>query len=233
MDAVETLMQFELTRREALIYLELISQGNMNGYEVAKNMGLSRSNAYTSLASLVDKGCAYAIEGATVQYTPVAVEEFCGNKIRKLRDAMEYLCKAVPERKEPDEQGYVTIKGKSNILNKMRNMVLEAQERLYLSASAEVLKDVLTEIKGAAAKGIKVVLITDSDAELEGAVVYKAKKADQQIRLIVDSANVLTGDIEYGENSACLYSKKKNIVDLIKDSLKNEIKIIEMTKGNC
>ncbi len=226
------LMQFDLTRQEAGIYLALLSKGNMNGYEIAKTTGLSRSNAYTSLASMVEKGCAYVIEGTTVQYTPVSIDEFCGNKIRKLQETMQCLHKSVPAAKKEAAEGYITIKGKSNILLKMRNMVLQARERLYLCASKNILDGLMPEIKTAIEKGIKVVLITDEPAKLDGAILYPLKIERQQIRLIIDSAIVLTGDIDSEEYSTCLYSRKKNLVDLIKDSLKNEIKIIEMTKGN-
>ena len=43
MDAAEMLMQFALTRQEALIYMALITDGAMTGYEVAKQLGISRS----------------------------------------------------------------------------------------------------------------------------------------------------------------------------------------------
>jgi hypothetical protein len=76
------------------------------------------------------------------------------------------------------------------------------------------------------------VIITDGSLSLAGATVYIADQPLQQIRLIVDSTNVLTGDMNNGEHSTCLYSRKRNLVDLFKDSMKNEIKLIEMTKGN-
>jgi len=76
------------------------------------------------------------------------------------------------------------------------------------------------------------VLITNKPYRLEGATVYhNEEKPQQQIRLIADSSNVLTGDIDHGEYSTCLYSKKKNLIDLFKDSMKNEIRLIEMMKG--
>jgi hypothetical protein len=39
------------------------------------------------------------------------------------------------------------LKGESNILNKLRNMILEAQERIYISVPGQVLKTVLPDIK--------------------------------------------------------------------------------------
>lgn len=231
MDAVELLTQFNLTRQEAAIYLTLLSESDMNGYEVAKRTGISRSNTYTSLAALVEKGAAFVIEGAATRYTPVPVQEFCGNKVRKLRETVDDLLRSIPRKREETE-AYITIKGREHIYDKMRNMVQDARERVYISASRQIIEAILPEIKGGMDRGIKVVLITDGPLDLNGATVYLAEKSRQQIRLIADSSNVLTGDVEDGSNSTCLYSRKKNLIDLLKDSLKNEIKLIEMTKGS-
>jgi len=133
------------------------------------------------------------------------------------------------QRNETD--GYITIKGTSRILNKMRNMILGAKERVYLAVSEEILKSLVPEITNAIDRVVKVVLITNVPLRLEGATVYFAEKSQQQIRLIVDSTNVLTGDLNDGEYSTCLYSKKKKLVDLLKESLKNEIKLIEMERN--
>ena len=51
----ERLMEFGLTRQEATIYQCLLGEGKMSGYEVAKQTGISRSNAYNSLASMTEK----------------------------------------------------------------------------------------------------------------------------------------------------------------------------------
>ncbi|OQB59664.1 MAG: Sugar-specific transcriptional regulator TrmB [Bacteroidetes bacterium ADurb.Bin141] len=231
MDIIDLLTQFNLTKQEALIYSTLLSEGDLNGYEVAKITGISRSNTYTSLAALVDKGGAFVIDGQTTRYTPVPVEEFCNNKIRKLQETKQELMKNIPAKRDEIE-GYVTIKGESHILDKMKNMVSEAKERLYLSVSEEILKILLPEIKVAIDRGIKTVIISNVPFCLEGATIYSTDKSRREIRLIVDSTNVLTGDIDDGEYSTCLYSRKKNLVDLLKDSLKNEIKLIEIMKGD-
>ena len=77
-------------------------------------------------------------------------------------------------------------------------------------------------------KGLKVVLITSPPFSLPGVIVHYHEKAPGQIRLIADSSYVLTGEISNSTESSCLYSRNKNLIQLIKDSLTNEIKIIEM-----
>ena len=218
MEIVERLMHFNLTRQEATLYLLLIKAGRLTGYEAAKQTGISRSNTYTALAGLVEKGAAYIMEeGKVTRYTPVAPEEFCNNKIRRLAEMRDALIKELPGVKN-EAEGYITIKGNAEIISKLQNTVLNAKARIYVSANA-------------LGRGLKVVVITGSDFLLPGAICYNTVKQTGQIRLIADSQTVLTGDLDEGANSTCLYSCKRNLVDLFKDALKNEIKLIELQKG--
>ena len=73
---IENLIAFNLTRQEAAIYVEFLNHGEMSGYEVAKETGISRSNVYSALQSLAEKGALYLIEGESTRYTPVAVGDF-------------------------------------------------------------------------------------------------------------------------------------------------------------
>ncbi len=229
MEIIEELLQFNLTRHESIIYLSLLTEGPLNGYEVAKKTGIARSNAYSSLASLVEKGGAYVLEEGTIRYTPVALNEFCNNKIKKLQRAKKKLLTNLPLKKEMVE-GYITIRGKENILNKLKNMIGESRERVYVSVSDSILELILPDIKKAIKREIKMVIITNKKSVPQGAIHYHSEEVLKQIRLIVDSKNVLTGDLEDGEDSTCLYSKKKNLIDLFKDAMKNEIKLIELRK---
>ena len=230
MDVVELLTQFNLTRQEATIYIALHTEGDSTGYEVAKLTGISRSNAYTSLASLVDKGAAYVMEGSANRYTAVALEEFCTNNIRRMQELKQKLISVMPQaRAQPT--GYITVKGGNHILDKMQTMIVEADERVYLSLSKKILEHLLPALRDGLLRGIKVVIITDIALDLPGATIYRADKEANQIRLIADSTDVLTGDISDGAESTCLYSRSKNLIDLFKDALRNEITLIELRKG--
>lgn len=229
MGNIERLVLFGLTRQEATIYLTLYSEGELSGYEAAKLTGISRSNAYSALAGLVDKGAAYVIEGAATKYIHVPVEEFTGNVINHLKDARNSLSDTMPSKKINDE-GYITISGETNIINKLKNLLENAEERVYLSLSKSIVNIIQEDLMKLVKDGIKVVLITDENIQIPGIKVYFADRSDGQVRLIVDSKNVLTGEIQ-GENSSCLYSSKKNLVDVFKEALRNEMKLIELTKG--
>lgn len=231
MDLNDALMCFGLTRQESTIYMNLLSEGALTGYEAAKRTGISRSNTYTALACLVDKGAARLMEGTPVKYMPVDVEEFCENKLKHLKRMKTLLMSELPARTEAME-GYVTIRGDVHISDKIGHMLEQACYRVYFSGEGSILEPYRELLEKKAEEKIKVVIITNPPFSLKGAQIHLADRKPGQIGIIVDSATVLTGDVGSGDQSACLYSGKKNLVDLFKDSLSNEIKIIQLTGRN-
>lgn len=222
-------MQFGLTRQEASIYQCLLSEGKISGYEVAKQTGISRSNAYGSLASMTEKGAAYLVEeGTTKKYVAVPLREFCKNYIRGLEESRRWLEKYMPSEKAYTP-GYITIEGRSNILNKVRNMLSGAQQRVYLSCTRNHILLFVRELEELLEAGKKVVIVTDFAAEFGNAKVYTSgENKGNQIGVIVDSSLVLTGEYGEGSMNSCLYSGKENFVELYKNALANEIKLLEL-----
>lgn len=245
MDNIELLMSFGLTRQEARVYVLLLGEGALSGYEAAKRLGISRSNAYAALAGLVDKGAAYMAEEQAVQYHAVSIKEFCSNKLHYMEELSETLERQIPKQKQEDAK-YLTIRGRRHIEDKFRNMLEETKERVYLSVSASVLDLFREELLGLVAQKKKVVLLTDEEYSMDGAIIYRTKKfenlsvsadcegdADGQLRLITDSNYALTGELQDKETSTCLYSANPNLVRLLKDALANEIRLIEIEKKDA
>lgn len=222
----ERLMEFGLTRQETGIYECLLTEGKITGYEVAKLLGISRSNAYNSLASMTEKGASYLVEeGTTKKYVPVPLEEFCKNHIRGLEESRQWLISHKPSEKSHVE-GYITIEGSKNILNKLRNLLKTVEERVYISCTRNYLLLLVDELEHLTKAHKKVVIITDQAVSFPNAKVYIGEPRGMEIGIITDSKYVMTG--EYGEGSlnTCLYSGQKNFVELYKRSLSNEIKLL-------
>lgn len=226
MDIIEQLIKFGLTRQEATIYITLLTEGELTGYEAAKKTTISRSNTYSGLAGLVEKGAAYIIEGTVTKYTPVSIEEFCNNKLRSLKETKDSLMQALPIEKI-DNSGYITIQGLKNVMDKFKTLLSEAKERVYLSVSSGLLKEITTQLNDLQERNIKLVIITDEEVPYENAILYITDKKDQRIRLIVDSKKVLTGEITTTTDTTCLYSMNNNLVSVFKEMLQNEIILLQ------
>lgn len=242
---VEKLVLFGLGRQEAVIYMCLLKNDELTGYEVAKLTGISRSNVYNSLAALVEHGAAYVEEGASTKYTAVSMEEFCDNRIRYLKEVEEYLLCNCPK-KTTESAGYITIEGYRHICDKIHHMLSCAQKRIYFSANHTMIEMWQDEIRQLVEKQIKVVLISDEiprfmaeDENLSEEIIFyqiypelieesTTEVWEKQIRLIIDSEYAITGDVAGSSNDTCLYSAQKNFVNVFKDAMRNEMELIKI-----
>jgi len=231
MDMVECLMKIGFTKHEAVLYLTLCKKGELTGYEASKISGIPRSNTYLALAGLVEKGGAYKIDGDPVNYAAVMPSELTANTRRQINEIIGYIEANVPVNTE-ENHPFITIAGKTHILNKLKNVIDQAGQRIYLSMTPEELENIKAELTCAVERGLKVVIITSPGFVLDGAVIYFNDKKPGQIRLIADTSHVITGEISGENKSTCLYSRNKNLVELIKDSLTNEIKLIDITRSS-
>ncbi len=224
-------MKTGLTKNESELYIVLCKEGELTGYEAAKLSGIPRANAYQGLSGLVDKGAACLIEASVPRYVAVPVKEYCSNFLAHMKEIVEVIKKECPHSKEISE-GYQTISGLQHIKDKIHTIIDNAKERVYVSISEKELAYFKEDLEAAAARGLKVVAIMSGEATLKDVITYYISKDSGNIRLIADSSYVLTGSITGSEEDKCLYSKNKPLVELLKDSLKNEIRLSELEGRN-
>lgn len=240
--AAELLGLFGLTRGEAQIYLQLLAAGDANGYEIAKELSLSRSNAYTALAALADKGAAWIVEGNPVRYTAVPAAEFTGNRLRAYETARERLLASLPAVRKAGG-GYVTIRGASHIRDRLVNLVRETSERLYLSAASSLVMQLSDELKELLSSGKKLVVVTSAEALaannlsdlFPGAELHGTNAEPPVLRAISDSRHAMTGDLPLsgaGPDASCLFSDERNLVELFKSALRNEILLADLSAAD-
>lgn len=226
----EEIKAFGLTGQEACIYATLLKGGDMTGYEVSKETGISRSNVYASLNSLTDKGATYLCQGEVTKYQAVDVEMFTKNYLTGLREKAKRAVEEAPRHSEKSE-GYVTIKGTKHIKNKITEMLDKCELRIYVMADAELLREYENRINALIEEGKKVVTLSD-EIIFEKGISYETIPEKGQIRLITDSKYVLTGSVENKDTDTCLYSGQANLVAVMKEALKNKITLIQMGKEN-
>ena len=227
---IEKLMNFNLSRQEALVYVCLWEHGKLTGYEASKLTGISRSNVYGALNVLADKGAAVITETNNTLYSAVDPREFLENKIRHMEEDKKYLVEHMPKAVKCEE-GYITIQGYRNIKDKIRNMIKQCDMRLYLAANGNIIKeyeDILLETKQ---RGLKIVIISDRDYSHLATRFYQNQSEEGQIRLITDSTYVLTGELKQDVGDTCLYSGQKNLVTIMKEALRNKIRLLEMEEA--
>lgn len=238
-ELMERFMKFGLTRQESGIYMCLYQNGALTGYEAAKLTGISRSNVYSAMNSLLEKGAVCMLEGASNKYVAADPDEFTANYMKYLENCRQDILKNIPKQTEVRE-GYITIEGYRHIIDKIENMLEHAEMRAYLSASSDLIETLKNSITKLAKKKKKMVLISDCkdlsqlqfDRECEeNMILYTSEKKATQFRLIIDSTYVLTGELTGEKSDTALYSAQPNFVAVFKEALHNEIKLIEIMGG--
>lgn len=227
---IEKLMVFGLTRQEATIYLCLCKNTELTGYEVAKLTGISRSNVYGALNGLADKGAAYIVEGTAVKYLAVPIREFSENYIRNVKKQQEILIKNMPVSSQ-NVDGYITIQGYNNIVNKINHMLISCEMRVYIAAKSELVREFLPLLVEAEKRGLKVVVISECCFKQLSGKTYVTEMNAGQIRLITDSTFVLTGELKGDEGDNCLYSGQVHLVTVFKEALQNKIQLISLREN--
>ena len=228
MQLIDKLMQIGLNRHEAELYILLHREGPMTGYEASKLTRISRSNAYPALASLAEKGAAWTIAGDVQKYTAVPIGDFCSSKRRQFNQTIDWIEQHMPS-VQPAADPYITITGRDNIIDQIKNLVTAAEFRVYAALDSVLTEELMPELVSAAARGLKVVLIADAEQIPPGIKMYRKAREAGQIRLITDSSQVMTGDISGDNEPICLYTRNSTLVTLFKESMMNEIALIRLT----
>ena len=69
-------------------------------------------------------------------------------------------------------EGYITIEGAENILNKIKNLLSQVDQRVYISCTRNYLLLLIRELDTLMEERKKVVIITDQPATFHNAKVY-------------------------------------------------------------
>lgn len=219
MSLQDSLSTLGLTQQESLLYIKLASTTGMTGYEAAKITGISRSNAYSSLSKLVEKGFAYIIDGNPILYIAIPKEELISNAVRTFNNNIAIInekLNTVPILNE----AYVSIEGDENVLTKLKNIIDSAKLRLYISVTNQVLLEIENELINACDRGLKVVILSTEDINYNNHTFYKTSPKDS-IKIISDTTEILAGTY-----TKSLYTKNTTLVSLIREALINEMRII-------
>jgi sugar-specific transcriptional regulator TrmB len=223
------LAAFGLPQQEARLYAALHAHDLATGYELAMAAGMSRSNAYAALSGLVDKGAAMIAEGKPARYRAVPIGEFADNRIRTLLELKTELEKRLVPTGH-DDSPYLTIRGSANIADKIKSMIAATRQRIYLAMPANALAPFKPLLAEAATVGRKVVVVTNANPAMDGVVVHRSHHLPDSLRVIADGAVCLAGDLDGEGEPTCLYSTKKTMVNLLRESIRNEIRLIERTQ---
>jgi len=152
---VQHLKVLGFTEMESKMLIVLTEQGSMSGYEVAKRLGVSRSNVYAALQKLVDNGFVLCSKGEPTHYTVLRVEELTRMIGDQLQNSIRHVEQLMPKQSN-DVTEFFSLDSEKKVIERVRQELGRAQQEIIVDVWAEEATLFREDLEQAEKRGVKV-----------------------------------------------------------------------------
>lgn len=236
--AVNALEQVGFSIYEARVYLGLLKQSPITGYQLSKLSGVPRSRIYETLERLVAKGYAVALQTEPAEYSPLTAHELVTHLQEQFDGTLSTL--EAELRKVSTAQATENmwnLRGREDILRRVRRMIAQAEESVYLVGWGATIQELQPELEAADRRSIRIVLITCGESTFEVGKHYHhafeaelVHQCDTSLNVVVDGMEALVGQTEPAETCQAAWSHSHALVLVTEEYIRHEVylhKIIE------
>ena len=239
-DTYEFLTKVGFSLNEAKVYVTLLQNKALNGYEIAKLSGVSRSLVYDVIERLLNKGFIIKSEGAVNYYVALdynkALEKIDNENRKNLLNAETNL--KLLSKKDNDNEFIFNIRGFDKFIEKAKEKIKLAKKEISLSIWKQDFAFFRDDLSKALRRGVKVYIFSFEDIILDNAEIftYKVKDASnlfpyRRISLIIDNNDTFIGE-NIGDKSVSIYTKNQAISSLAIDEIVLNIFWFKLIKKN-
>ncbi|MCE5168578.1 MarR family transcriptional regulator [Paenibacillus profundus] len=223
------------TEMEAKIVVSLSEQGAMTGYEVAKKLGVSRSNVYAALQRLVDQGLILHQDGEPSYYAALQPEELTRILASRLESSLRYVKHHMPAT-EVDETSFYSVEGERAVNETIKRALHEAKREIIVDVWPEEAAVLREELELAEARGVKVLWsIVDADAEGRKLIRMQAGTDESGIQsesrhfaFVIDRKETLIGARGEGLATKALLTEHDAVTNLVLGRFVQDIVLYEL-----
>lgn len=221
------LLEIGFTLNEAKVYLTLLQNRYLNGYEISKLSNVSRSLVYNVIDRLVGKGFVLKSEGQINYYCALpydkVIEKIKNDNINKLNVAREKLKNY--SRIENESEYIFNIKGIDEFFSKANDLILNAKKEISISIWKEDFPKIEESLSIASKKGIKIYIFSFSNIDFPYGELFSYQLKDptslfpyRRISIVVDGKEAIVGE-NAGDKSICVLSKNHALVSMTTDEI--------------
>ncbi|MDR6552130.1 helix-turn-helix domain-containing protein [Paenibacillus qinlingensis] len=162
-NVLQHLRNLGFTDLEAKCLHVLAVNGTQTGYEIAKGLGVSRSNVYAALQKLAEKGAVLTSHGEPTVYQSVPIEEIGERMEAELQASIRYVKEHLPKQ-EAHRSEYFSLEGETKVIERIRSELRRAKEEAFCDLSPEEAKLLKDDIREAATQGVRVIVMPTREA---------------------------------------------------------------------
>nr|WP_095905227.1 transporter substrate-binding domain-containing protein [Clostridioides difficile] len=118
---INELQNIGFTKYESQIYISLLKESPLTGYEISKLSGVPQSKVYENITKLLNNNIIINVGTDPIKYIPINPNELLKNKKKEFDNSMDNLKNSLQILNKSKSVEYVlNIKGEKNILKKAR-----------------------------------------------------------------------------------------------------------------
>lgn len=228
---IRQLRSIGFTEMEAKIIITLSEQGMMTGYEVAKRLGVSRSNVYAALQRLVDQGYVLITQGEPTHYHALDVHDLTKMMSERMQHALSYVETHMPKGVE-ETGGVFTIEGEKLVLDALRRYASQAESEIIVDAAPQEAVMIQEELLQAEARGVKVLWsLSGSEGDsraVDSLVELQSEAGPNRFVMVLDRRQALIGMRSNGRYTKALMTDHPAITELLLSHFVQDIILYEL-----
>lgn len=223
------------TDLEAKCLHVLAESGTQTGYEIAKQLGVSRSNVYSALQKLAEKGAVLTSHGEPTHYQSVPIEEIGERVEAELQASIRYVKEHMPKQGAHRSE-YFSLEGDAKVLDRIRTELKKAKEEVLCDLWAQEAQLLKEELRKVPAQGVRLLVSTIGDASLPSGVQQFSHKRDamwnerkgRKFTLLIDRKLAIVGTRGGDEPTLAMLTEHPAMVELLLNSFWRDVVIHEL-----
>lgn len=243
---IDKFEEIGFSKNEAKVYMTLLKEPLINGYEISKKSAVPRSMVYAVIAKLVAKKAIIEMRTEPPTYSPVPTKELMMNLKRQTEETLTYLEEELQTIEKPMDVHVIKhMEERSKIIDAMQKLMNSANEEMWLSAWEEELEDLSRSAAEQTEKGIKMfsLLFTDQERPAFGESFYHRKETSaiekqrmgQRLTILIqDDKEVLIASFVDGHIPQAIQTADPMLILLAKEYIRHDMmmKVVSAKLGN-
>ncbi|AKG37222.1 TrmB family transcriptional regulator [Paenibacillus durus] len=148
------------TEMESKIMVELAAIGQSSGYEVAKRLGVSRSNVYAALQRLTQQGYVRCGDGEPARYSVLAPEELAKMISGRVQASLSFVENEMPRGGSVSTTFY-NVEGERNVMDALIRQLNAAEHEIVVDVWREEASLLRSELEQAERRGVRLLWAFD------------------------------------------------------------------------
>ncbi|MBN1883209.1 MAG: TrmB family transcriptional regulator [Deltaproteobacteria bacterium] len=240
-----------LTQYEAKVYLALLAEHPATAYTISRHSRVPHSRVYEVARRLIAKDLVIQSDTDPERFSPIPPDDLIDKLVMDHDRAVEGLKDQLEQISfRSDFEPVWTVPGRDEAIEKAREIIATATERIYIGIWDEEMKELLDEIRGAAARGVEIVFLIYGTMRVDvGSVFYHSVDAitdrhqlGRSIDIVVDSRTALSGRLGRdardmppsgtgdGNSSSCqvVWTKNQGLINAIEGYIIHDFYLAEI-----